>query len=256
MSTRREKLKRAAAEARAGAGIDAPAIKFLSEPVINKEHPEYAKEAGTFWIGKDLEAQNLTGKKFVALVDDAMRGYRKFSEGKVKVPVYAVVAVAGDVLPPERDLLGDLNESRWPPSKFRDGERQDPWRRIWILPIYDVETGDIIVFSPETNGGINAIADLVDAYAGRPDGDEKLPLVSLQSYSRAGSNGKRFFPILRVEGWVDRPAGAHRLSPPPLPIAPVPHQDELDFSGAAPRPRKGNGTNLMDDDIPFAPEFR
>jgi hypothetical protein len=255
MATRREKLKKAAAEARAGTGIDAPAIKFLSEPVINVEHPEYAKEAGTFWLGKDTEAKNITGKKFVADVDDIMKGYRKFTDGKVKVPVYAVVAVSGDILPPEREMLGDLNEWQWPPSKFREGERQDPWRRIWILPLYDLETGDVVVFSPETNGGINAIADLVDAYAGRPDGDEKLPLVSLQSYSRVGSNGKRLaFPILRVESWVDRPAGAHRLSPPPLPVAPASAsgQDELDFSGGSPRPRKDRGgADPFDDSIPF-----
>ena len=262
MTSKRDHMKKFTASARASTGIDATPIKFLAEPVVNLQNPEYEKAAGTYWIGKDLDAKNITGGKFVADVADTMTGLRKFTEGKVKVPVYAVITIGGDVLLPERALLGDTDTSKWQLSKYREGERQDPWRVIWILPLYDSATGDTLVFSPESGGGINAIADLVDAYAERPDGDEKLPLISLQSHSRAGSNGKRYsFPILRIESWVDRPAEARRLQPPPLPIAPRPTpQGELALNGngaavPAAMPHIGGGDDeaarLIDDDIPF-----
>jgi hypothetical protein len=253
MTTRKERFKKAAAEARSSVGIDAINIRFQAEAVINQQRPEYNKDAGTFWTGKDLDAENVTGKRFVADIADVMMGYRKFTDGRVKMPVWAVVAVGGDKLLPERKTLGDTDESKWPMSKYRDGERQDIWKVIWVLPMYsesEAGAGDTFAFSPESNSGINAIANLVDIYAERPDGDNKLPLISLQS--RPGS---RFAsPILHIEGWVDRPAGVRRLTPPPLPIAPEPDpQGEL-LNGAAMPPRisgDGKAASSIDDDIPF-----
>jgi hypothetical protein len=249
MTTRRDKFRKAASEARASTGVDAINVKFYAEPVTNEKYPELSKQAGSYWVGRDSESRDVSGMTFIADVGDTMRGFRKFvGEGKAKaIPVYAIVTIGGDVLPPKREDLGDNDQGKWPASKFREGEPQDPWRVIWILPAYDERTGDTVVLAFETVGGIASIGDLVDAYAERPEGDEKLPLISLQSHSRLGSNGRRyFFPILRIEGWVDRPADARRLTPPPLPIEPVMNQGEL-FGARA----NGKGTPLVDESIPF-----
>ena len=103
--------------------------------------------------GKNNTA-TMNGQKLGCDCVDAMTGYQKFEN---KIPIYHLGRVADGYQPPPRELLGDLNESEWENGK-------DPWVRIDLLPFWDVESRELLLFSAANKGSRDAVAQLVEAY--------------------------------------------------------------------------------------------
>ena len=142
---------------------------------------------------------------------DAMTGYQKF---EAKVPAYQIGRVADGYQPPPREQLGDLNEFHWENGK-------DPWVRIDLLPFWDVESREVLLFSAANQGSRNAVAHLVAAYINNaevhPEDLTKVPLVELETDSYLNKHGKRIFtPIFAIIDWIERPAAVRRILPPPV----------------------------------------
>jgi hypothetical protein len=60
---------------------------------------------------------------------------------------------------PQREALGDLDESKWEYDEMIDGPR-DPWRDTRYLYLIDPRTGADYRFVTDTIGGRRAIGDL------------------------------------------------------------------------------------------------
>jgi hypothetical protein len=214
---------------------------------------------GEWKAGKDRT--KMTGRQLVADVPDAMHGFQKFENKK---PIYVVGRICDGYQPPERDTLGDMNQSRWHNGK-------DPWAAVVLLPMFDLETREPFVFTSDSGGGKDAVTTLVDAMvdnvALHPEDANKLPLCELASDSYLNSHGKQIYtPIFEIAAWETRPEAVRRIKPPPAPVLAIeskvepepesePEGDE-EFGSPLPRKRRRvaiSGGGKLDDEIPFAP---
>jgi hypothetical protein len=208
-------------------------------------------DEGNWLAGK----KDANGRRLGADVPDAMGGYQKF---KNKKPILAIVRIADGIAPPERDELDETDESLW-------SDRKDPWQPVSILPFWDPETHEIFIFSSSAQGGRDAVAYLIEAYAdncaGHPEDADKLPLVELCSDSYVNTHGRTIYkPLFEVRDWILRPTALRRLKPPPVTMlaienksAPAPTE-----ASAAKRSTKSPKHKItsskdddMDDTIPF-----
>jgi hypothetical protein len=169
-------------------------------------------DTGEWTAGKKNTPMN--GKKLVADITDLMKGWLSFKDGK---PIYAVVRVEDRISLPRREGLGDTDERLW-------GEKQeDPWKKVMVVPFFDLETRETFIFSTTTEGGTGAVGSLVNAFTveqhERPKTVPTLPVVELDNDDYVNKkNGKRIFtPVLDIIGWTDRPVGVKRSLPPPMP---------------------------------------
>jgi hypothetical protein len=249
-----EHLRNFAAAARRG-GFGVPFFK------LDGNNGEYRRTGKT-----DTAAMN--SQKLGCDPVDAMTGYQKFEN---KIPVYQIGRVADGYQPPPREQLGDLDAEFWPDGK-------DPWVRIDLLPFWDVESRELLLFSAANQGSRDAVAHLVAAYINnvevRPEDLSKAPLIELETDSYVNKHGKRIFtPIFAVIDWIERPAAVRRILPPPvkmLELAAVPatqpspaKSDQRVPAVAKSKPKKPVSDESskpvsfdMGDEIPFAPEWR
>lgn len=216
-NSKRDRYARFAADTRAQAGFDATFIKF-----------DFSN--GAWSVGKDPDVVDLTDRELLADIDALMDGWRKYDD-RSKQFAYAMVRVAGDVGIPDRALLGDMDELRWPTPKSKgngaesNASRRDPWRRAAGLPLYSPDRPeDALLFIAEASS-LDTVADLADAFTFR--GEDDVARVMLGS---VGPNrGGYYRAILRIIGWEARPADAKRLVPPPLPRPVPPAPQDLPF---------------------------
>jgi len=205
----------------------------------------------------------MNGQKLACDPVDAMTGWQKFEK---KVPIYHIGRVADGYQPPPREQLGDSNESHWENGK-------DPWVRIDLLPFWDVESREVLLFSAANTGSRDAVAHLVEAYISNieahPENLNKVPLIELETDSYVNKHGKKiFYPIFSILDWIARPAAVRRILPPPVKMleltavpAAIPATPPSDTTPAkseqrAPpaakaKPKKSAKLNDMDDEIPF-----
>src|SRR5262249_10819038 len=135
---------------------------------------------------------------------------------------------AARFVPPERDELGDTDQSQW---EVRDGELQDPWCHQHLLPLEHPETGEIYIFTTSSIGGKIATEVIVHEYAKRMKrtGSRSLPIVRLAvTEMKSKKYGAVPRPCFEVVGWEDAPAVStmrtvnngddfpHMDEPPPL----------------------------------------
>jgi hypothetical protein len=203
---------------------------------------------------------------------DAMLGHRKFEN---KISTYHIGRVADGFRPAEREQLGDLDERLWPKGK-------DPWEEIYLLPFWNVETREILLFSATNGGSRSAVANLVGAYLNNvevhPEDLHRVPLIELESDSYISKHGKQiFYPVFSILSWIDRPASVRRILPPPAtlelralpapasPPAPAPTPTKSDKRTPAVAKAKTKKSTVddvgskpidFDDEVPFAPEWR
>jgi hypothetical protein len=209
-------------------------------------------DEGNWLAGK----KDANGRRLGADVPDAMGGWQKF---KNKKPTLAIVRIADGIAPPERDELDETDESCW-------SDKKDPWQPVSILPFWDPETHEIFIFSSSAQGGRDAVAYLIEAYAdncaGHPEDAGKLPLVELCSDSYVNAHGRTIYkPLFEIRNYIERPTALRRVKPPPVSMlaiedksAPAPTVIE---GAAAKRPTKqkhkitSSKDDDMDDTIPF-----
>jgi hypothetical protein len=209
-----------------------PFLKFANEAGGDFGKGVISFRQGKYYFGdKEVEI----GTEFVAHVPEMKRGWCRFGrdgeEGEFRLHY-----LRDNVPIEDRETLGLTDPSEWP--KNDDGEPVDPYSFRYYLPIEDPETGDWYTFGTPSEGGKTALRDLAREYAMyRSEG--WVLIVSLQ----AGSyyNKKRHcdidIPVLKARWEYRGPELTETVAPNPAP----------------PKLPKSND---MNDDIPFAPEFR
>jgi hypothetical protein len=139
------------------------------------------------------------GTELIAHVDQIAHGWVKFVDGKL-VDQH-IVKIADRRPLPERDGLGDLDQSKWEPDA--KGERRDCWVLQWYLPLSDMANCDLLTFITASHGGVSAIGKLCSIY-GRRGGTGPLPVIELgvRSYKHK-TYGRIETPEFSVVGWDD-----------------------------------------------------
>jgi hypothetical protein len=134
------------------------------------------------------------GTKLVALQTRA--AWVKWSDGK---PCEYKVRIAGKSLP-EREELGDTDESKWPLGP--DKQPKDPWQNTRFVYLIDPLTAEAFTFSTSSWGGRGAVNDLAAAIsrvrAVRPNA---VPLIELQAQPHQTKFGRKSKPSFKVIEW-------------------------------------------------------
>jgi hypothetical protein len=93
--------------------------------------------------------------------------------------------------------------------------------------ISGTDAGVEVTYKPTTDGGIQAVAGLIEAVKERLDGgahnDNVVPIVLLEKDSyQHNQHGRVWIPIPKIDDWMplDGPAPAPKSSPPPSPEQP------------------------------------
>jgi hypothetical protein len=204
----------------------------------------------------------MNGQKLASDPADTMTGWQRFRDNR---PIYILGRVADGYQPPEREELGPA-----------DPNKKDPWQRIDLLPFWDPESREVLLFSAASQGSRDAVASLIGAYAdnlaAHPEDRDKVPLIELATDSYENTHGKQIFiAIFEVIDWIERPTAVRRILPPPvrvLELAAVPtvpatppsdptlaKSDQRAPSVAKAKPKKSAEGRApapdMDDEIPF-----
>jgi hypothetical protein len=174
-------------------------------------------------------------RQVIADVADVMRGYQAFENSK---PLYHIGRIADGFQPP-------------PPESFSEN-----WKPVVLMPTYDSETHETYMFTSQSKGGRDAVANLVhalsDVYDAHPQDIGKLPICELGVGSYVNSKGRQiFYPVFETMRFVPRPEEVRRIKPlpPAMPLAiehkapaETPPPDEADARAKSDDP---------DDEIPF-----
>jgi hypothetical protein len=160
--------------------------------------------AGTFFkfakdsrFRKSIDDEEIPeGTEFVVIYDQVQAGWIKFT-GKGNPPVRKQGAVFGGFVPPPRSELGDEDRSEW--DTDLSGKPADPWQFQLLIPMQNVETGELFVFQTTSLTGRRAADNLI-GLCGRMEKNEPehYPVIKLRI---SGFNHRDE----RV-GWVKTPA--------------------------------------------------
>jgi hypothetical protein len=164
-----------------------------------------------------------------------------WSGGKV---LEEIVKKPGEPLP---DV--DALNAKIPASEWEDGlnnEPRPPWSKVWSVYLVDPQTADRFTFRNATTGAMRAVTELrerVDTMA-MMHGKDVLPFVKLANRAMKTRFGTKVRPHFQIVGWqglgdnvVPLESGANKY---------------LEVKGRA---SVASGAPL-DDEIPFAPEWR
>jgi hypothetical protein len=206
---------------------------------------------GKYLIGKN--ATDITGKKLVADVGNAMGGFQRLEAGKK--PEYALVKVLGTVEPIERAELGDNNPKQW-----LDAEK-DPWVPVTVMPFFDQDTRQVFILVA-AYGGRSETGGLIHAFVDQhPEAADQLPIVQLGAREYIKSDGSVGYAMqLDIVGWAERPAAVLNVQPPPLMITAEAGNGKAASESAASPDKKAAkpqrkislpGKPDMDQEIPF-----
>ena len=171
---------------------------------------------GHFYAG---ESEIAVGREFVAYCGDWAQGWIKFENGEVTDRRFG--RVAEGFHPPERDELGNADQSNWPSGL--DGAPSDPWVYQHYLPLEDAETGERFLFVTSSAGGSIAVRGLCNRYARSIA--RGLPTIRLSvgefTSKKYGATPRPDFPIV---GW-ESDGGMVEIRPP----SSVKLDDEIPF---------------------------
>lgn len=148
------------------------------------------------------------GRRFIAHADQLAHGWIKFLGGKVAEQRIGLVTDTAFVLP-ERDELGDTDESRWETDP--SGKPRDPWVFQQYMPLEDADSGELFSFVTGSQGGKSGISKLVNLYVRNVH--RGLPIVRLGKDSYKHKQfGRVETPEFQVAAWTGAPANHE---PPP-----------------------------------------
>ena len=155
---------------------------------------------GEWLLGEDAKKVP-TESTFVANLEEYYRGWVRWWDGKPTD--HRIGRVADRHIVPDRETLGDFDESKW--ESEPNGLRRDPWSKTCYIAMRNANDDDaeIICFTSSSDGGRKAVAKLADRYdRHRHKFKAKMPVVQLESESYEHSSyGKILKPKFRVVGW-------------------------------------------------------
>jgi hypothetical protein len=139
---------------------------------------------GKYFLGGEEEVP--LGRQYLAHCIGWTKAWIRFQDGEPKPlepggPCKMYYSVAKGERPPERDELGEMEVSEWPPGI--SGPHSDPWVQQYMLPMTDMETDEQVVFVTGSWGGRRAVGELCNVYANKKRRDPKLgqPVVRLDT---------------------------------------------------------------------------
>jgi hypothetical protein len=160
--------------------------------------------AGTFFnfakdgkFRKSIDDEEIQeGTEFVCIYDQVQAGWIKFN-GKGEAPTRKQGAIFSGFVPPPRSELGDEDQSEW--DTDLSGKPADPWQFQLLIPLQNVETGELFVFQ-------------TTSLTGRRAGDNLIGLCG-----RMERNDPDHYPVVKLRisgfnhrdervGWVKTPA--------------------------------------------------
>jgi len=162
--------------------------------------------------------------------------------------------------PPEREELGDLDQSQW---ELRDGSPKDPWTFQHLLPFENPETGEVMIFTSSSIGGQIATERLAQEYAKRVrrTGSRALPIIQLgvtEMHTKKYGDVAR--PHFEIVGWENEVpsspmrvvsaregvvAAARNTTPPNMDEPPLLDDDKLEAA------RAEAFRHANEEDVPF-----
>jgi hypothetical protein len=117
------------------------------------------------------------GTEAVAICDLAEGGWIKFN-GKGNPPERVMGLIAQGYLPPKREELGDLDQSRW--QEGLDGKPTDPWQHQVTLPLL-TKDDELLLFATTSLSGRRAVMKVLQHYARMQKRDaDHYPVVQLK----------------------------------------------------------------------------
>ena len=103
---------------------------------------------------------------------------------------------------PERDELGDMDNSKWPAGL--NGPHSDPWAFQFELPLEE-KAGNLVVFVTGSFGGKRAVADLCKAYSRHVEriGASQQPVIRIAGTTfQSDKYGAVHRPLFEIIGWA------------------------------------------------------
>ena len=157
---------------------------------------KWSKE-GKF-ITTDDEEEVSSETDFVALCDATLVGWMRFHEDAAPDRIMGLL-YGSDFRMPQRDELGDLDESQW--ATGLSGNPEDPWKHTMYLVLQQAGTSEMFTFTTSSVTGRRAVGNLLHHFQRmeRTHGDA-YPVVRLK---KGGFNHRDE----RI-GWVATPAFA------------------------------------------------
>jgi hypothetical protein len=146
------------------------------------------------FIFVDTEETISDKEDFVVLADQTLATWVKFRPDQSPLRVGGLL-YAPDFELPEREQLGDTDQTRWGIGKF-SGEPADPWKEEMMLVLKRPSTMELLTFATLNKTGRRAVATLLKHY-------DRLQISSPGSY-----------PVVRLKvggyqdsrfGWVHAP---------------------------------------------------
>jgi hypothetical protein len=117
-------------------------------------------------------------KDFIALCDEVLVGWIKFN-GQGEPPDRVMGLHYDSFVMPERETLGDLDESAWPAGL--SGEPADPWQHQICLVLQDRENLELFTFATSSISGRRAVGNLLRHYERlRKSNPDDYPIVRLK----------------------------------------------------------------------------
>lgn len=154
------------------------------------------------WTAGQSEDEIDEGTRFVAVMDELMIGWVRWSGGR---PVeHQMIRLADGYRPAKRSELGDTNEDAW--DTDNTGKPRDPWQFTNYLILKEEEGDRLYTFAPSSRGGLSAVGQVCDVYNKtmrlKPD---QFPIVEIGTSSyKHDSYGKIKVPVLKVVGWTKK----------------------------------------------------
>jgi hypothetical protein len=167
---------------------------YLMEHASPGTMMKFSKDGKFIKIADDEEIPE--GTQFICVYHQAQVGFIRFN-GKGEQPDRRMGSLFGGFVPPKREELGDLDESLW--DTDLSGRPADPWQQQILLPLQNIESGELFIFGTTSATGRRAVSNLL-AQCERmlrrePD---KYPVIKL----RIGGFQHRDERV----GWVKTPA--------------------------------------------------
>jgi hypothetical protein len=169
-------------------------IDEIAPSVIAGQLVKFSKE-GKFVIS-ETEQEISPDDDFVALCDETLIGWIKFSDDDAPPERHQGLLYQGFVMPKRGDL-GDLDEQRWPEGL--SGKPEDPWRHQVCLVLQDPKTSGLLTFVTSSLTGRRACGNL------------------LRHFDRLRRSDPHSYPVVRLKpsgfnhkdervGWVHTPS--------------------------------------------------
>lgn len=154
------------------------------------------------WTAGQNDEEIDEGSRFVAIMDELMIGWVKWSAGRPAE--HRMGKLVEGFRPAKRTELGDTDESDW--EYDTSGKKRDPWQLTNYLILKQRDTDRLFTFAPSSRGGLSAIGLLCEAYGkgirAKPD---QFPVVEIGTSSyKHDSYGKIKVPTLTVVGWAPK----------------------------------------------------